>query len=179
MDGIQIKTARMGDLDDAGRKAVVDVCADAFKMPEFYDLFSFLKPDNLHVMAYRDAVLIGHTVVSTRWMQPEGLSILCSAYIDAVAVASAEQGKGIGKGLMQHVASVITDYEIAGLETGVPGFYESVGWELWRGSLAGRGDDGLIPTPEQTGVMILRLPKTPALNLDGLLTIEDQKARIW
>jgi aminoglycoside 2'-N-acetyltransferase I len=179
MTDVVLKTVRTGALDEATRKAIIDVCADAFKMPEFYDLFSFLRPDHLHVLAYLDAVLIGHTVISTRWMQPEGLPILRSAYIDAVAVASAEQGKGIGKLLMQHVASVITDYEIAGLETSVPGFYESAGWELWRGSLAGRGAEGLIPTPEKQGVMILRLPKTPELNLNGLLTIEDQKVRIW
>ncbi len=179
MANLTIKTARTGELDETTRKAIIEVCVDAFKEDIFYELFSYLRPDHLHVMAYQESQLVGHAVVSTRWMQPEGLPILRSAYIDAVAVASAEQGKGIGKVVMQHVASVITDYEIAGLETGVPGFYASVGWELWRGPLAGRGKDGLIPTPDQRGVMILRLPKTPPLNLDGLLTIEDQKSRIW
>ncbi len=179
MTDLILKTARTGELDEATRKVIVDVCVDAFKDDVFYNLFSYLRPDHLHVMAYRDAILVGHAVVSTRWMQPEGLPILRSAYIDAVAVASAEQGKGIGKVVMQHVAAVITDYEIAGLQTDVPRFYETVGWELWRGPLAGRGVKGLIPTPEQHGVMILKLPKTPDLNLDGLLTIEDQIARIW
>ena len=80
---------------------------------------------------------------------------------------------------MQQIALVINDYEIAGLETDKFGFYESVGWERWHGSLAGRGAEGLIPTPDQHGVMILRLPKTPTLKLDGLLTIEDQGVRIW
>ena len=179
MTDLVLKTARMGDLDSATRKAIVDLCVDAHKDSEFYNLFGYLRPDYVHVLAYREADLLGHAVISTRWIQPEGLPILRSAYIDAVSVATAEQGKGIGKSLMQHLASVISDYEIAGLETGVPAFYESVGWELWRGALAGRSTNGLIPTPDQTGVMILRLPKTPALNLDGLLTIEDQIARIW
>ncbi len=179
MTDLVLKTARMSELDDATRKAIVDVCVDAFKDPVFYDLFSYLRPVDLHVMAYRETNLIGHAVVSTRWMQPEGLPILRSAYIDAVAVASAEQGKGVGNAVMQQIAVVIQDYEIAGLETDKFGFYESVGWERWPGSLAGRGENGLIPTPDQHGVMILRLPKTPALNLNGLLTIEDQGARIW
>jgi aminoglycoside 2'-N-acetyltransferase I len=179
MAGLTVNTARMSDLDEATRKAIIDVCVDAFKDVVFYDLFNYLRPVDLHVMAYHEAQLVGHAVVSTRWMQPEGLPILRSAYIDAVAVASTQQGKGIGKVVMQHVATVITDYEIAGLQTDVPGFYQSTGWELWRGPLAGRGKDGLIPTPDQRGVMVLRLPKTPPLNLDGLLTIEDQVARIW
>jgi hypothetical protein len=36
----------------------------------------------------------------------------------------------------------------------------------------------LIPTPDQDGVMILRLPRTPPLDLDGLLSIHVQ-GRIW
>jgi hypothetical protein len=80
---------------------------------------------------------------------------------------------------MRHLATVIPDYMIACLQTDRVSFYAHVGWELWRGDLAGRGEHGLIPTPEQQGVMILRLPQTPLLDLDGLLTIEDQGVRIW
>jgi len=80
---------------------------------------------------------------------------------------------------MQHVAKNIEDYAIACLETEKTGFYERLGWEVWRGALAGRSEQGLIPTPEQKGVMILRLTGTPALNLDRELTIECQAERIW
>ncbi len=179
MNGLVIKTARFGELDESTQKAAIDVCVDAFNDDQFYDLFRFLRPDPVRVLVYRDAQMIGHAVVSTRWLQPEGLPILRCAYIDEVAVSKTEQGKGVGKAMMQHVASIITDYEIAALETGVPAFYQTVGWQLWRGALAGRGKQGLIPTPQQRGIMILRLPKTPLLNLDGLLTIEDQTERIW
>jgi hypothetical protein len=37
----------------------------------------------------------------------------------------------------------------------------------------------LIPTPEQRGVMVLRLTRTPSLDLDQQLTIEAQTHRIW
>jgi len=80
---------------------------------------------------------------------------------------------------MSHLASAVTDYDVACLETERVAFYERLGWKEWRGPLAGRSDDGLIPTPEQTGVMILRLPRTPALDPDALLTIEASAARIW
>jgi len=65
------------------------------------------------------------------------------------------------------------------LQTDIPGFYERLGWDLWRGPLAGRGENGLIPTPDQRGVMVHRLPRTPALDLETLLTIEPQPNRIW
>lgn len=80
---------------------------------------------------------------------------------------------------MRHLAKNIADYEIACLETERPAFYERLGWEVWRGALAGRSEEGVTPTPEQKGIMILRLERTPALDLDGALTIECQGGRIW
>ena len=80
---------------------------------------------------------------------------------------------------MRRLAGAIDDYEVGCLQTDRPTFYEHVGWEVWRGPLAGRSDDGLVPTPEQRGVMVLRLASTPPLDLDALLTIECQPARIW
>lgn len=58
-------------------------------------------------------------------------------------------------------------------------FYERLGWVRWRGPLAGRDGDRLIPTPDQSGVIVLRLSTTPPLDLDAQLTIECQPARIW
>ena len=72
-----------------------------------------------------------------------------------------------------------SDYSIACLETDKESFYKRLGWETWRGALAGRSKQGLVPTPEQTGIMILRLSQTPPLNLDSVLTIEHQGGRIW
>ena len=80
---------------------------------------------------------------------------------------------------MQQLAREIGDFDIACLETDRPSFYERLGWEVWRGPLAGRSEHGLVPTPEQTGIMVLRLPRTPALSLDQGLTIECQVGRIW
>ncbi len=80
---------------------------------------------------------------------------------------------------MRRLADSVDDYEIACLQTDITAFYERLGWEAWRGPLAGRSEDGLIPTPEQRGVMVLRLPQTPPLDLDLGLTIERQPNRIW
>lgn len=80
---------------------------------------------------------------------------------------------------MRHLESVIGDYEVACLETERPAFYRRLGWEEWPGPLAGRSDRGLVPTPEQSGVMILRLRRTPDVDLHSLLTIDASAARIW
>jgi aminoglycoside 2'-N-acetyltransferase I len=106
------------------------------------------------------------------------LPLLKTAYVDAVATLPAVQGQGYGSALLRHLAQNIGDCEIACLQTDIPAFYQRLGWELWRGPLAGRGEAGLVPTPTQTGVMILRLHRTPPLDLDTLLTIE-VAGRIW
>ncbi len=42
----------------------------------------------------------------------------------------------------------------SGLGTEKPGFYERLGWELWRGALAGLSEHGLILTVECDGERI-------------------------
>ena len=112
-------------------------------------------------------------------VQAEGLPILRTAFVDAVSTLPSRQNQGYGSATMQRLAEKIGDYEIGCLQTDRTSFYAHLGWEEWRGLLAGRSDDGLIPTPDQRGVMVLRLPNTPPLDLDAALTIERQGERIW
>ena len=174
---ITMKTSRTKDINDAERSAIIRLCTDAHHV-DFGPLFSFLPPDGLHVLAYDDAQLVSHAVVTTRWLQPENLPILKTAYVDAVATDPAYQRQGVGSSVMRHLASAIQDYELACLETERVSFYAQLGWEEWRGSLAGRKGTELMPTPDQKGIMILRLAHTPPLNLDGSLTVE-YDGRIW
>ncbi len=176
---LTITTQQTAALSKSTRQAIITLCTAAHGH-DFSALFTFLLPDALHVLGYWEQELVSHAVVTTRWLQPEGLPILRTAFIDAVATAPIYQGQGLGSALMRCLATVIPEYTIACLQTERVSFYAHVGWELWRGGLAGRGEHGLIPTPAQQGVMILRLPQTPPLDLDSLLTIESQlPARIW
>jgi aminoglycoside 2'-N-acetyltransferase I len=177
---VALRTRRTAELDDEARAAVVRLCVDAHGEEDFRNLFSYLPPEGLHFLAYADRDLVGHAVVTTRWLQPRGLPLLRTAYVDAVATSPAHQGRGVGSAVMRHLASVVGgDHDVACLETDRVGFYERLGWEEWRGPLAGRSEDGLVPTPDQRGVMVLRLPRTPQLDVDDLLTIEAHPARIW
>lgn len=171
--------ARTVDLDIATQATIIELCIAAHQNEDFNNLFSYIPSGGRHFLAYREAELVSHAVVTTRGLQPEGQPILKTAYVDAVATSPVYQGQGYGSAVMRHLAENIPDYEIACLETEKIGFYERLGWEVWRGPLAGRSEQGLIPTPEQKGVMILRLAGTHALNLDGKLTIECQAGRIW
>jgi aminoglycoside 2'-N-acetyltransferase I len=176
---IAVTSARTEDLPAGTRASIITVCIAAHQEEDFKNLFSYIPLGGRHFLAYRDKELVSHAVVTTRWLQPEGQPVLRTAYVDAVATLPAYQRQGYGSAVMRQLAREIDDYAVACLETDRPAFYERLGWEIWCGSLAGRSDQGLIPTPEQRGIMILRLAQTPPLNLDQGLTIECQAGRIW
>jgi aminoglycoside 2'-N-acetyltransferase I len=178
---LTVVARRTDTLDEATRNAVIELCIAAHQEDEFQYLFSkYLPPDGLHLLGSEDGRLVGHAVVTTRWLQPEGHPLLRTGYVDAVATAPDRQGQGVGSAVMRALAAAIAEeYEIACLETDREGFYSRLGWEAWRGPLAGRSAAGLVPTPDQRGVMVLRLPRTPALDLDAPMSIECQTGRIW
>jgi aminoglycoside 2'-N-acetyltransferase I len=155
------------------------VCIAAHDNEDFKNLFTYIPSGGRHFLGYRGAELVSHAVVTTRWVQPEGLHELKTAFVDAVSTHPDHQLRGYSTAVMRRLAAGIGDYEIGCLQTERETFYERLGWEVWRGPLAGRGDEGLIPTPDQRGVMVLRLPQTPLLDVTKLLTIERQPERIW
>jgi aminoglycoside 2'-N-acetyltransferase I len=177
-ESIIVTSARTEELNADTRASIIHVCRTAHQEDDFTHLFSYIPSGGIHVLAYREHELVSHAVVTTRWLQPEGLPLLRTAYVDAVATLPAYQGQGIGSTLMRHLATVISDFEIACLETERVSFYAQLGWEVWRGPLAGRRATELLPTPDQKGIMILRLARTPPLDVDSLLVIE-YDGRIW
>lgn len=178
-EAFYITSAKTEALDAATRTAIIDLCIAAHQEEDFKNLFIYVPSGGWHFLGYCAQQLVSHALVTPRWLQAAHGPLLKTAYIDAVATLPTEQGHGYGSALMQHLASAIaTEYMIAALETEQPAFYARLGWELWRGPLAGRGEQGLVPTPDQHGIMILRLPQTPHLNLAEGLTIECQPGRI-
>lgn len=160
------------------RAAIVQVCRTAHQEDDFLHLFTYIPAGGLHVLAYWEQELVSHAVVTGRWLQPEGLPLLRTAYVDAVATLPAYQGHGIGSRLMQHLVTRLAEFELACLETEQLAFYARLGWEAWQGPLAGRRNGKLLPTPEQQGIMIFRLARTPPLDLTLLLVVEDD-GRLW
>lgn len=176
----RVTFSKTEDLDVPTRETIIELCIAAHQEQDFKNLFSYVPSGGLHFLAFQDEQLMGHAMVTTRWLQPEGLPLLKTAYIDAVATLPSHQGQGHGSALMRTLARRIDrEYAIACLETDIPQFYERLGWEVWRGPLGGRSEQGLVPTPDQEGIMILRLSQTPALDLSASLTIECQEGRIW
>jgi aminoglycoside 2'-N-acetyltransferase I len=177
-ESIMVTSAHTEELNADTRASIIHVCRTAHQEDDFTHLFSYIPSGGIHVLAYREQELVGHAVATTRWLQPEGLPLLRTAYVDAVATLPAYQGQGIGSALMRHLATVISDFEIACLATERVSFYARLGWEVWRGPLAARCATELLPTTDEKGIMILRLARTPPLDVESLLVVE-YDGRIW
>ncbi len=173
-----IRLRRTRQLDALARATLVELCTAAHQA-DYSHLFYQLPADGLHIIAYLDEQIVSHAVVTTRWLQPERRPILRAAYVDSVATLPAYQRRGYGRAVMSELTANISTYDVACLKTDRMDFFERLGWQRWRGPRAGRAGHELIPTPEPQNIMILRLAKTPPLDLDRRLTIEAQAGRIW
>jgi aminoglycoside 2'-N-acetyltransferase I len=179
-ESTRVETFKTEELDAETRDAIVNLCVSAHQEEDFQNLFSYVPSGGWHFLAFQGEHLVSHAMATTRWLQPEGHPLLKTAYIDAVATLPTAQGHGHGSILMRYLADKIDgEYLIGCLETDRVEFYERLGWAVWRGPLAGRSEQGLVATPEQNGIMVLRLSQTPVLNLESMLTIECQNERIW
>jgi len=177
---IIITSVHTKELSAATRAEIIQVCIAAHQEEDFKNLFAYVPSGGWHFIANHAEELVSHAMVTTRWLQVNDQPLLKTAYVDAVATLPTYQGQGYGSALMRQLASDIDrEYAIACLETERETFYERLGWQTWYGPLAGRSEQGLIPTPDQHGIMVLQLSQTPLLDLDSALSIECQTERIW
>lgn len=174
-----VTRAATEELDAETRAEIIRLCVAAHDEPDFERLFSYIPSGGRHFLARRGTQLVSNAVVTTRWLRLDGGGRLRTAYVDAVATLPALQGQGYGSAVLGLLAGSIDDYDIGCLQSDRPRFYERLGWEAWRGPLAGLDEHGLTPTPDQRGILVLRLRGTPELDLDDPLTIEHDAARIW
>ena len=80
---------------------------------------------------------------------------------------------------MERLVAEVGDYDIAALSPAETTLYTRLGWEFWQGPLFHRKDGELIPDPDDEAVMILRLPKTPTLDLSLPISIEWREGEVW
>ena len=172
----ELSIAPTHDLTGPTRDAIVAMCTRAFDQ-DFGNLFDFVTA-SMHVLAYQGGTLIGHACWATRWLQPEGCAPLRTAYVDAVATDPAFQGRGVGSAVIARLIAEIQPFDLGGLSTQRVAFYARLGWERWHGPTAMRTPDGLVPTPDDT-VMILRTPATPPLDTGALLVAEYRGGQAW
>ncbi len=102
-------------------------------------------------------------------------------YVEAVATAPAHRRHGYGTTVMRRIGDLVRDrYALGALSTGAHAFYEPLGWQLWRGPTYVDGPSGVERTPDDDGgVMILRTPASPPLDLDADIVARWRPGDAW
>jgi aminoglycoside 2'-N-acetyltransferase I len=134
--------------------------------------------DTTHVIGWWGSAIVSHAMWVTRWLQPGDQPPLRTAYVEMVATEPGFQGRGFASAVMRRLASAIEPFEMGGLSPAEPTLYTKLGWVFWQGPLFIRTQDGLTSTPDDS-VMILRLPKTPSLDLTLPLSAEWREGELW
>ena len=134
----------------------------------------------LHVFHSVDGELVAHGAVAERTLWLDGAPLRVG-YLEAVATWPAHQGWGHGTAVVQELDEIVRrDYQLGGLSTGRPSFYERLGWRRWRGPLAVRTAQGDIPTPEEAGaIFVLPTPSLPDPDLDTTLVCDWRAGDVW
>jgi len=171
-----IDHASSADLSAERTAAVRRLCDAAYGTPT-QPFFEAIGPGH-HLLGIRDGVLVSHLMWVTRRLEPEGLSPLDTAYVELVATLPAGQRRGYATQILRALPPRLAGFELAALCPATEGLYRRTGWRFWRGPLFVRRGHDLIPTPDER-VMILPLPRTPALNLDAPLSVEWRPGEVW
>jgi aminoglycoside 2'-N-acetyltransferase I len=164
-------------LTAAERHTLVALCNRAYgeNLGPLFDTFA----GPTHLLGSVGGKLVSHALWVTRYLQPGELPPLRTAYVEMVATAEAYRNRGYASALMRRLAEEVRDFDLAALSPSSPGYYERLGWECWRGPLFIRTAEGPVRSPEDEEVMILRLPKTPALDLTAPLSAEWREGELW
>jgi aminoglycoside 2'-N-acetyltransferase I len=136
----------------------------------------------IHALAWDDGELVGHAAVVQRRLLHGGRA-LRTGYVEGVGVRADKRGLRHGLELMTAVHDVIRlSYEIGALaatDEALP-FYESLGWQLWRGPTYALTPGGVVRTPGEDGaVHVLPPPGGPELDLDGDITADWRDGDVW
>lgn len=173
----QIAVLPADDLYDEERDELLALLSAAYE--EDFAAYLNLLPEPVHLIARVDGRMVSHLCWVTRWLQVGDGPLLRTAYVEAVATLPACQGQGHASALLAVLPPLIAAFDIAALSPSDSAFYARFGWQDWRGPLLIRTDAGLVPPEEEESAMVLRLPRTPALDLDAPLSVEWRPGEVW
>ena len=127
-----------------------------------------------------DGEIVAHASVVERELQVDGRP-LRTGYVEAVATAPAQQGRGLGSTVMDDVTSYIRErFELGALGTGRPSFYERLGWLTWKGPSFVRTPDGKRRTPDEDGyILVLPTAASPPLDLTAPISCNWRSGDVW
>ena len=133
-----------------------------------------------HFVVEVDGRIVSHAAVVERTLHVAGTPVR-TGYVEAVATAPAEQGRGYGSELIRALNDLVErDFELGVLGTGSQTFYERLGWRVWHGPSSVLTATGEIATPDDDGyIMYLLTPSSPRLDPRAPIACEWREGDVW
>ncbi len=136
----------------------------------------------VHLLAVEGGAVVAHGAVAPRVLVAGGRE-LRTGYVEGVATRGDRRGRGLASLVMAAAGEVVREgYELGALAdgTGIPGFYQRLGWETWQGPTWVAGPRGLERTADEDGgILVLRTPATGDLDLTGPLVCDWREGDVW
>ena len=174
-----VRIAHTADLDAAALHAARALLDDVFD-GELTDEDWEHCQGGLHALAYDGDELVGHAAVVQRRLAYEGYA-LRTGYVEGVGVSKAHRRRGHADALMAALERVIAAaYDVGALgatDMALP-FYGRRGWRAWEGPLSILTPDGIVPTPEEHG-SILVFTTSPLDLTRPLLCADWRPGDVW
>lgn len=102
----------------------------------------------VHVLVAEGDALLAHASVVTRTLR-YGSEAFVTGYVEGVAVRAGQQGRGLGRLVMDHAEAIIrAQHQLGALnavESAAP-FYAGRGWEPWCGLTQADTPEGVVDT---------------------------------
>jgi aminoglycoside 2'-N-acetyltransferase I len=134
----------------------------------------------LHVVVEEAGAFVSHASIVERELHTGGDRVR-TGYVEAVATRPDRRRRGHGAAVMRAAGDHIDRaYRLGALATGIPAFYERLGWIVWEGPTFVRTDAGLLRTPEEDGSVLVRpTPTSPDLDRSAPISCEWRPGDVW
>jgi aminoglycoside 2'-N-acetyltransferase I len=134
----------------------------------------------IHFLLEEDGEIRSHASVVERELHA-GEHRLTTGYVEAVATWPAHLRRGLATAVMREVGTYIDrTFPLGALDTGLPAFYQRLGWVVWRGPTFVRTETGLVRTGEEDGAVMVRpTPTSPPLDLAAPISCDWRPGDIW
>lgn len=181
--GLELRVAATGELGAAELTALRALWHDAFD-GDFADTDADHALGGVHVLAHLDGVLVGHASVVPRSIlvgEGDALTVWDAGYVEAVCTLRPVRGRGVGRAVMRALQEeLVARHDLGVLSTGVPLFYESLGWRSWRGPSYVVRAGGRQRTPEDDdSLMVLVVDPDRPLDLTAPIACEERPGDDW
>jgi aminoglycoside 2'-N-acetyltransferase I len=165
----RLRTATTAELTPGELEALRELVFEAFG--ERFDEHDWEHTlGGTHVLVVDDGEPVAHGAVVPRVLVAGGRE-LRTGYVEGVATRGDRRGRVVRR-----------DYELGALADGtrIPGFYQRLGWETWRGPTFVAGPGGPVRTAEEDGgILVLRTSTTAGLEPTGALVCDWRAGDVW